>query len=147
MLFVKIFPRLYSPKTTAHTSRASLVSRNATLYKVFHSFIHSSMALLLAPGLFFSFAIIFTQTRLLGRAIIPSQARYLYTGQHKHRINAHRDIHVLSRIRTHDPSVRASEDSSCLRPRGHCDRAQSSLSMPNLELGYLIFHFSRHIET
>jgi hypothetical protein len=31
-------------------------------------------------------------------------------------------MHASSRIRTHDPSVRASEDSSCLiRPRGHCD--------------------------
>jgi hypothetical protein len=28
----------------------------------------------------------------------------------------------MSAIRTHDPSVRASEDSSCFRPRGHCDR-------------------------
>jgi hypothetical protein len=27
---------------------------------------------------------------LLGRAISPSQGRYLNTGQHKHRINAHR---------------------------------------------------------
>jgi hypothetical protein len=25
-------------------------------------------------------------------------------------------------IRTHDPSVRAGEDGSCLRPIGHCDR-------------------------
>jgi hypothetical protein len=32
------------------------------------------------------------------------------------------DIHALSGIRTHDPNVRASEDSSCLRPRGRCDR-------------------------
>jgi hypothetical protein len=32
------------------------------------------------------------------------------------------NIHALSGIRTHDPSVRASEDSSCIRPRGHCDR-------------------------
>jgi hypothetical protein len=31
-------------------------------------------------------------------------------------------IHALSGIRTHDPSVPASEDSSCLRPRGHCNR-------------------------
>jgi hypothetical protein len=30
--------------------------------------------------------------------------------------------HALSGIRTQDPSVRASEDSSCLRPRGNCDR-------------------------
>jgi hypothetical protein len=44
-----------------------------------------------------------------------------YTGQHKHRINANY-IPTLSGIRTHDPSVRASEDSSCLRPRDHVDR-------------------------
>jgi hypothetical protein len=32
------------------------------------------------------------------------------------------DIHVSSGNRTHDPSVWAGEDSSCLRPRGHYDR-------------------------
>jgi hypothetical protein len=53
---------------------------------------------------------------LLGREISPTQGHYL----HKHRINA--NIHALSGIQTHDPSVRASEDSSCLRPRGPCDR-------------------------
>jgi hypothetical protein len=36
--------------------------------------------------------------------------------------NTHTDIHAFSGIRTHDPSIRASEDSSCLRPRGHSDR-------------------------
>jgi hypothetical protein len=30
-------------------------------------------------------------------------------------------IRALSGIRTQDLSVRAGEDSSCLRPRGHCD--------------------------
>jgi hypothetical protein len=35
------------------------------------------------------------------------------------------NIHALGRIRTHDPSVRASEDSSCHRPRGYCDRLAS----------------------
>jgi hypothetical protein len=58
------------------------------------------------------------------RVISPSQSRYLITGQHKHRINIHTpNIHALSGIRTHDPSVRASEDSSCLRPCGYCDRS------------------------
>jgi hypothetical protein len=28
-------------------------------------------------------------------------------------------------IRTHDPSVRACEDSSILRPRGHCERPRN----------------------
>jgi hypothetical protein len=54
--------------------------------------------------------------------ISPSQGRYLHTGQYKHRINAYTDIHDLSGIRTRDPGVRESEDSSCFRPRGHYDR-------------------------
>jgi hypothetical protein len=53
----------------------------------------------------------------------PSQGLYLHREQHKHRINAHNtDIHALSGSRTHDPSVRASEDSSCLSPCGQFDR-------------------------
>jgi hypothetical protein len=60
-----------------------------------HRWLYSS---LLGLGLFFSFVIFFsTQTvELLGRVINPSQCRYLNTGQHKHRINAHRDVHALS---------------------------------------------------
>jgi hypothetical protein len=61
---------------------------------------------------------------LLGRVISPSQGRYLNTGQYKH-INT-QNIHGLSGIRTHDPSIRASKDSSCFIPRGHCDRLCSS---------------------
>jgi hypothetical protein len=53
-----------------------------------------------------------------------TQCRYLHIEQHKHSINT--DIHVSSGVRTHDPSVRAGEDSSWLRPRGHCDRGQFS---------------------
>jgi hypothetical protein len=48
-----------------------------------------------------------------------SQDLNLHTGQHKHRKNAYTDNHILSGIRTQDPSVRASEDNSCLKPRGH----------------------------
>jgi hypothetical protein len=51
---------------------------------------------LLCSGLFFSFVICFIQTvGLLGRVVNPSQGRNLHTGQHKHRINAHTDIHAL----------------------------------------------------
>jgi hypothetical protein len=60
---------------------------------------------------------------LLGRGISPSQGLYLYTEQHKHRINTHNtDIYALSGIRIHNLSVGAGEDSSCLRSRGHYDR-------------------------
>jgi hypothetical protein len=36
------------------------------------------------------------------------------------------DSHSSSGIRTHNPSVREDEDSSCLRPRGHSDRPYST---------------------
>jgi hypothetical protein len=90
------------------------------------SFIHQwHFSPLLGLGLFFSCIIFFTQTaRRLGRGISPSHGRYLHTGQHKHRIKAHSNIHALSGIRTHDSSVQARENSSCLRWRGHCDRHQ-----------------------
>jgi hypothetical protein len=43
-----------------------------------------------------------------------------------HRINA--DIDSLSWIRTHDPTVRASEGSSCLKLRGYYDRQKDIFS-------------------
>jgi hypothetical protein len=41
------------------------------------------------------------------------------------------NIHGLSGIGTHDPSVRASEDSSCLRPRGYCNRLNATFGTLN----------------
>jgi hypothetical protein len=71
----------------------------------------------------------FSQTvRLLGRVIRSPQGHYLNTGQHKQNKRIHTpNIYVLSGIRIHDPSDRASEDSSCLRPRCYCDRLQRAL--------------------
>jgi hypothetical protein len=55
----------------------------------------------------------FTQmVGLFRRVISPSQGRYLHTEQHKHRINENTDIHILSGIRTYNPSIRASEDNA-----------------------------------
>jgi hypothetical protein len=72
----------------------------------------------------------FSQTvGLLGRVISPSQGPYLNTGQHKTQ-NKHiytPNIHAFCGIRNHDPSVRASENISCLRPRGYCDRLKDQL--------------------
>jgi hypothetical protein len=68
-----------------------------------------STVLLLDLGRFFSFSNI-QSVGLLRRGISPSQDRCLHTEE------THTDIHALSGIRTHDTSVRASEDSSCLRP-------------------------------
>jgi hypothetical protein len=79
---------------------------------------------LLGPGLFCNYIIIFIQmVGLFGRVISPLQGLYVHTGQRNYRTNSHTDIHILSVIRTHDPSVPASEENSCLRPRGHFDRS------------------------
>jgi hypothetical protein len=72
--------------------------------------------------------------------ISPSQGRYLRTGKHKHVINAHTDIRALSGVRTYDPSFRAGEESSCLRPRGHCDRPSNISPWWKCELFSLITH-------
>jgi hypothetical protein len=111
-------------KGATYYSRDIACSRSICCVLCFHSFIHQWLySPLLGRGLFFSSVISFTQTvGLIGRVISPSQGRYLQTGQQKHRINAHTDIHALTRIRTHDPGVRLGEASSCLRPRGNCDR-------------------------
>jgi hypothetical protein len=45
-----------------------------------------------------------------------------YTQDSTNTEQKHTDIHALSGIRTHNPSFRTSEVSSCLRLRGHCDR-------------------------
>jgi hypothetical protein len=58
-----------------------------------HTYIHTSIYLsiygpFLHLGRFFSFLILYTDGRILGRGISPPQGRYLHTWQHKHRINA-----------------------------------------------------------
>jgi hypothetical protein len=76
------------------------------------------MALALVDlGRFFSFLI---YTQFVGLLLRGSARRKAATYTQNKR--THTDIHALSGIRTHDPSVRADEDGSCLRPRGHCAR-------------------------
>jgi hypothetical protein len=91
-----------------------------------HNFIHSSMALqpFVGPWLLLQFRNLFytvggtpwTSDQFVARPLRTQRATQT---QNK---RTHTDIHALSGIRTHDPSVRASEGSLCLRPRGHCDR-------------------------
>jgi hypothetical protein len=89
----------------------------------------------------------FSQTvGLLRRVISPSQGHYLHAGQHKYRINANTDIHALSGIRTHDSSVWASEDSSCLRPRCYRDRySKMSYCSPAKRI-YMLYYIELNIE-
>jgi hypothetical protein len=48
-------------------------------------------------------------------------ARSLYLNTDAEQTHKHTKHHALSGIRTHDTSVRASEDSSCLRAGGYYD--------------------------
>jgi hypothetical protein len=56
------------------------------IYLLFHLWLYSPWG----PWPLFSFLIYTQSVGLLGRGMRPSQGRYLYTEQHKHRINAHR---------------------------------------------------------
>jgi hypothetical protein len=108
----------YSGKYDLWTNKSlwtlcSKVMSNLLYYSFIHQWFYSP---LLCPGLVFSFVIFFTQSvGLLGRGISPSQGRHLHTRTTTQRINEHTDIHALNGIRTHDQTVRESEDSSCLR--------------------------------
>jgi len=57
---------------------------------------------------------------LLGRGVGPTQGLYLHRTTRHRKTQKH--IHASSEIRTHDSSVRAVEDSTCLRRCGHWDR-------------------------
>jgi hypothetical protein len=70
---------------------------------------------------------------LLGRGSARRKAS-TYTQNNTNREWTHTDIHAFSGIRTQDHSVRAGEDGSCLRPRGHCDRLLWKIIRPNYNL-------------
>jgi hypothetical protein len=57
---------------------------------------------------------------LLGRGISPAQGLYLHRTTQDRKMRTR--IYASNGIRTQDPIVRAAEDSTCLRPRGHWDR-------------------------
>jgi hypothetical protein len=63
----------------------------------------------------------------------------------KHRANTNTEKHIyipniraLSGIRTHDHSVRASEDSSCFRPLGYSDRRTYHVSPEKRQVSFKI---------
>jgi hypothetical protein len=80
---------------------------------------------------------------LLRQVNDPPQGLYHYTGQHKQ--NKHTlNIHARSGIRTHDRSVRASEDSSCLRPLGYRNRLTDAYILLN---SMILITVLQHIRT
>jgi hypothetical protein len=70
---------------------------------------------------FFSFLIYTQSVGLFGRGISRRKAA-TYTQNNTNTEWMHTDIHALSGIRTHDPSVKAGEEISWRRPRDYCDR-------------------------
>jgi hypothetical protein len=93
-----------------------------TVYSFIHSFIHSTvLQLFVEPWPLLQFRKFFyTGGRTPWTSDQPIARPLPKHRTTQHRINTH--IHALSGIRTHDSSARASEDNSCFRPCGHCDR-------------------------
>jgi hypothetical protein len=83
------------------------------------------------PLRIFSFLIYTQSVGLLGRGISPLQGRYLHTEQNKQNKSTQKHP-CLEWDLTHDPSVRAGEDSSCLNPLGHCGRHVEDMEPQNL---------------
>jgi hypothetical protein len=69
------------------------------------------------PDLFTIGRTLWTSNQLVARPLPKHRASQT---QNKHIYTP--NIHARSEIRTHDHSVRATEDSSCLRPLGYRDR-------------------------
>jgi hypothetical protein len=108
-----------------------------------HPYAHPSTCLpvilqrFVGPWLLFQFLDLFTQSVwLLGREMSPSQGRYLHTGQHRHRVNAYRHPCLKWDLNRH-PSFLPGEDSSCLRPREHCDRPVCPFSSIKVAVGFI----------
>jgi hypothetical protein len=82
---------------------------------VIHQWLYSRVWALAA---FLSFIVLYRVRRTPWTGISPLLDHYLHTGQHKHRIDA-----FMPRVEFEPTTrVRAREDSSCLRPRGHSVR-------------------------
>jgi hypothetical protein len=108
---------------------------NPLNYIFIHSFIHSSMALqpFVGPWPLLQFRNLFYTVGRTSWTGDQPVARQLPTHRVTQTQNKRTQTSMpLSGIRTHDPSVRAGEDSSCLRKRGHCDRLNYVYTLSNL---------------
>jgi hypothetical protein len=75
------------------------------------------------------------------RRVISPVARPLPTQDNTDTEETRTDIHASSGIRSHEPSVSAGEEISCLRPRDHCDRRKIFL-FHNIQS---LSHFYNHL--
>jgi hypothetical protein len=85
-------------------------------------------------GRFFSFLVVYTVGRTPWKGNQPV-GRPLPAHRVTQTQNKHTQTSIPRRgIRTQDRSVRAGEDGSCLRPRGHCARTLSALTLYCMQL-------------
>jgi hypothetical protein len=90
-------------------------------------------------GRYFGFFIYIESVWLLWREISRRKA-----STHTQNNTTHIDIHALSGIRTQDPSVWASEDSSCIRQRDRDRRSLHLLGINLYSLGSKTLGYSVH---
>jgi hypothetical protein len=139
-----------SPFAYSVTVRCSSPFPSTALYCIFF-YIHSSYTVLLrCRGFSFSF-VSYTNGRTPWTSYRPVAMRVpIYRTTQTEKKHTHTpDIHALSGIRNHYHSVRASEDSSCLRPLGRCE-GPTALYPPWNHLGssppLTLFAFQFHVQ-
>jgi hypothetical protein len=76
------------------------ISEIAAALNIIRSFINGSKALCYVLAAISILSSYIESVGLPGWAMSPSLGRYLHTEQHKHRINAHTDIHALDSAAT-----------------------------------------------
>jgi hypothetical protein len=152
-----IYPPTYLPTNLAICLAVCLsayLSIDPSIHPSIHTSIHPPTYLptylptvlqsSVGPWPLFSFLILYTvgRTPWMGnQPVIRPLPTYRRTQTHNKR---NIDIHASSGIRIHDPSVRASEDNSCLSQHGHCDRHLHYIRVRNF---YFVAQNLRRIHT
>jgi cytidine deaminase len=70
-----------------------------------------------------------------------------YTQNNTNTEYMHTDIHVSSGIQTHNLSVQVGEDSSCLRPCGHCDQQLNHQDALNKFQYFVDYDYDNHLDS
>jgi hypothetical protein len=79
-------------------------------------------------------------------SVISPVVRPLHAENNTNAEETRTNIYALSGIRTHDPSVWAGEDISCLIPRGHCNRHSIKYKVIILDISIVFVYLTKAMD-